>query len=41
MQTPGGGGYGLAADRDPEMIARDLEFGYITAESARRDYGVS
>ena len=37
MQTPGGGGYGLAADRDPAMIAHDLEFGYITPEAARRD----
>ena len=41
MQTPGGGGYGLPADRDPAMIAHDLEFGYITPEAARRDYGVS
>ena len=39
METPGGGGYGLAADRDRKSIERDIEYGYITPEAARRVYG--
>lgn len=38
---PGGGGYGKASDRDPELIERDLRDGYISAECAARDYGHS
>lgn len=30
LQTPGGGGYGPAADRDPAAQANDLRLGYIT-----------
>ncbi|MHB8537539.1 MAG: hydantoinase B/oxoprolinase family protein [Candidatus Dormibacteria bacterium] len=41
METPGGGGYGLAADRDRKSIERDIEYGYITLEAARRVYGYS
>ncbi|HEY7165081.1 MAG TPA: hydantoinase B/oxoprolinase family protein [Candidatus Binatia bacterium] len=28
--TAGGGGYGPAAERDPEAVERDLEMGYVT-----------
>jgi N-methylhydantoinase B len=30
LQTPGGGGYGPATDRDPAAQANDLRLGYIT-----------
>jgi N-methylhydantoinase B len=30
LQTPGGGGYGPASDRDPAAQANDLRLGYIT-----------
>jgi len=30
LQTPGGGGYGPAAERDPAAQANDLRLGYIT-----------
>jgi N-methylhydantoinase B len=40
LETPGGGGYGRALDRNPESVARDLRLGYITAEHTEADYGV-
>jgi N-methylhydantoinase B len=40
LETPGGGGYGLASDRDPQSVARDLRLGYITAGRTEPDYGV-
>lgn len=39
IRTPGGGGYGPAAARDPAMVERDVRRGYLTPEEARRDYG--
>jgi N-methylhydantoinase B len=30
LETPGGGGYGPAAERAPEAIQRDLDNGYVT-----------
>lgn len=41
LAFPGGAGYGDVADRDPEMVKRDLARGYISAEAALRDYGLS
>jgi N-methylhydantoinase B len=35
----GGGGYGSPAERDPELIKRDIQNGYITEEAARCEYG--
>ncbi|WP_420006319.1 hydantoinase B/oxoprolinase family protein [Arenibacterium sp. LLYu02] len=32
LQLPGGGGYGPRAERDPELAARDLAFGYVTED---------
>jgi N-methylhydantoinase B len=29
VRTPGGGGYGRATARDPRLIARDRERGYV------------
>ncbi|MEM7528897.1 MAG: hydantoinase B/oxoprolinase family protein [Pseudomonadota bacterium] len=40
LETPGGGGYGLAAERDPAAIARDVALGYVSAEAADREYGL-
>jgi len=34
MHTPGGGGFGPPAERDPELRRRDLEFGYVTADES-------
>jgi N-methylhydantoinase B len=40
MATPGSGGFGPAAERDPGAIGRDLVDGYVSAAAAERDYGV-
>ncbi len=32
VELPGGGGFGPPAERDPELIARDLRAGYVTEE---------
>jgi N-methylhydantoinase B len=39
LETPGGGGFGDPATRDPERVARDVRLGYVTAAAAERDYG--
>jgi N-methylhydantoinase B len=41
LAMPGGAGYGKASERDPELTRRDLARGYISAEVAKRDYGMS
>jgi N-methylhydantoinase B len=41
LAFPGGAGFGDAATRDPHLVKRDLARGYISADSARRDYGMS
>ena len=38
--TPGGGGYGDPFARDPEAVLADVRNGWVTAEAARREYGV-
>ena len=38
LETPGGGGYGPAAERSPEAVAADVRLGYVTPAAARRDY---
>jgi N-methylhydantoinase B len=38
LETPGGGGYGPAAQRDSQAIASDLALGYVTPDGAARDY---
>jgi N-methylhydantoinase B len=40
LETPGGGGFGDPAERDPVLVARDVRLGYVTPEAARRDYKV-
>ncbi len=39
VDLPGGGGFGPAAQREPQRVAADLASGYITAEAARAVYG--
>jgi len=41
MVTPGSGGFGPAAERDPLAVGRDLLDGYVSAASAERDYGIA
>lgn len=39
-KSAGGGGYGDPRLRERELVRRDLEYGYISAESARSRYGL-
>ena len=41
LESPGGGGYGPALERDPAKVAEDVRLGYVSAEAARRDYLVA
>tara|TARA_R110002049_G_scaffold117332_2_gene270455 strand:+ start:31454 stop:33127 length:1674 start_codon:yes stop_codon:yes gene_type:complete len=41
MAFPGGAGYGAPAERPVDLVKRDLLRGYISAEVAARDYGLS
>jgi N-methylhydantoinase B len=41
IDAPGGGGYGNPLERDPEMVAVDVQEGYVGLESAKADYGVA
>jgi N-methylhydantoinase B len=38
-QSAGGGGYGDPRKRDPAALKRDIAEGYVSAQSAERDYG--
>lgn len=41
LAFPGGAGYGDPAERDVELIKRDLARGYISAQTAKEQYGLS
>lgn len=41
MITPGSGGFGPFAERDPGAIGRDLLDGYVSAEAVERDYQIA
>jgi N-methylhydantoinase B len=41
LAFPGGAGYGDPAERDVELIKRDLARGYISAQTAKQQYGLS
>jgi len=41
LYFPGGAGYGQVHERDKALVIRDLVRGYISAESARDNYGLS
>jgi N-methylhydantoinase B len=40
LRSGGGGGFGLPWKRDPAAVLHDVRQGYVSAESAARDYGV-
>jgi N-methylhydantoinase B len=40
LAMPGGAGYGDVADRDPDLVKKDLVRGYISEAVAREDYGM-
>ena len=40
IMTPGGGGFGDPLDRSAELVLEDVKEGYVSPDSARRDYGV-
>jgi N-methylhydantoinase B len=39
LETPGGGGFGDPAERDPAALAADLRGGKVSPDKARQDYG--
>jgi N-methylhydantoinase B len=41
LGLPGGGGFGNPRERAPEQVLDDVREGLITADEARRDYGVA
>ena len=41
MGFAGGAGYGEPKERDRDLVKRDLALGYVSADSAVRDYGLS
>jgi N-methylhydantoinase B len=40
MDAAGGGGFGPAEDRSPELVRRDLREGFISEKTARKVYGL-
>jgi N-methylhydantoinase B len=40
LELPGGGGIGDPRTRDPQRVLDDVRDGFISAQQARRDYGV-
>jgi N-methylhydantoinase B len=38
--SAGGGGYGDPFERDPLAVQKDVQYEYVSIESARQDYGV-
>lgn len=41
LESPGGGGYGPAFERQPDAVRADVRAGYVSREAALRDYGVA
>lgn len=39
-QTPGGGGYGVPLERDPQQVLDDVQEGFVSPAAARAAYGV-
>ena len=40
ITTGGGGGHGDPFERDPKLVLQDVVNGFVSRESAERDYGV-
>ncbi|MBA3009278.1 MAG: hydantoinase B/oxoprolinase family protein [Desulfobacula sp.] len=38
--SAGGGGYGDPLERDPKAVEQDVQYGYVSIERAKLDYGV-
>jgi len=41
LETPGGGGFGDPAERDPARVARDVRLGYVSRAAALAIYKVA
>jgi N-methylhydantoinase B len=41
LETPGGGGFGDPAARDPQRVVRDVRLGYVSREAASHTYKVA
>jgi N-methylhydantoinase B len=41
ISMPGGGGLGSPRRRPVDAVAEDVRLGFVSIESARRDYGVA
>lgn len=41
IDAPGGGGYGDAAEREPELVLNDVLQGYVSLDRAQSDYKVA
>jgi N-methylhydantoinase B/oxoprolinase/acetone carboxylase alpha subunit len=41
LRSPGGGGYGPAGERDPELVRGDVEQGFVSPDEARDLYRVA
>jgi N-methylhydantoinase B len=41
LETPGGGGFDAPADRDADVVGRDVRLGYVTREAAQGVYRVA
>jgi N-methylhydantoinase B/oxoprolinase/acetone carboxylase alpha subunit len=39
IESPGGGGFGAAGERPPDLVRRDVDEGFVSASSAREHYG--
>ena len=40
IEMPGGGGMGPPSERNPEAVRRDVRLGYLSADAAKRQYGI-
>ena len=40
IDVPGGGGYGVAMERPPQLVWEDFNLGKVVRKSARKDYGI-
>ncbi len=41
LETPGGGGYGVPSERDPQAVVRDVALGFVSRENAATEYAVA
>jgi N-methylhydantoinase B len=40
VESGGGGGFGVPWERDPALVASDVQAGYVSRQSALEEYGV-